>query len=280
MFLESLPLHSHACGCVLTVFISLLPSVVFLIFLKRKNKRNKHFSIQCIVCHVCKLNSVLISGSIPCKVPILAGQYGFRMQWSSSSLCMSSQEEEKEPPRAVCLAEFSSSSSIKADLLQTVGNWSCFPHKMGTLSLYGLSPPPVSLSSNSWRLRHNIHPRKRRDILERTYWSLCRVRSLIMYGQGDKYGAQTLSVISVNSLPCKTVHSHNEIPALKNCPVHLKWLFEFPSKFFSSISCIWYLNTWWLEIQRGKITLSKNIPREVPHLFTLREFSFELYFVE
>lgn len=33
-----------------------------------------------------------------------------------------------------------------------------------------------------------------------------------MYGQADKYGAQTWSIISVN-LPCKTEHSNNEIPA-------------------------------------------------------------------
>lgn len=71
---------------------------------------------------------------------------------------------------------------------------------------------------------HHIRPRERSGILEGTYWCLCKVRHFIMHGQGDKYGAQMLNIISVNSLPCNTVKSSNEIPAQYICQVHENWL--------------------------------------------------------
>lgn len=187
---------------------------------------------------VCKPNPTLISGSIAWVVPTLAGWCGFKIQWSAFPWVRVAKKRE-EPPGGECLAELSTCSFIRADLLQDDRNSFCFPCKKGILFFYRLPHPHISLLLPTpkgfcfseaelyeniplhflkvyQKIRHHICPRERSSILEGTYWCLCKVRHFIMHGQRDKCAAHMLNIISVN-LPCNTVKSSNEIPAQYIC---------------------------------------------------------------
>lgn len=227
---------------------------------------------------------------------------GFRVPQSNSSLCLSYQED---PPRATCLEVFQQLFHKKQTCCQLLGahfsppQEKDFPSVWTFLYLSHCLPAPGGLCSSQanlqennllpfpkvcWETRHHTHPTR-----GEAFWALCRVKPPVVDGQGDQCAAQTLTTTSLCSSPWKPARPPWNISAICTwnnlhnicCQLPSKWLLHSLGKFSSSIPCICYLNAWWLEIQCAEITLTKNIPsREMPNLFTLREFSFEHYFVQ